>query len=922
MSTPFDMNEHDRRVRAARPASEGGTTAPRPAGAASGASVPSAAPGERGTMPHWAAHAATSPQPRHVPAARPASPARTSSEQVSSAQASHAQTAARQAQQAPTPAQTASHPVQRAATPAVGNDAVGVVPLTARTAAGRAAGGRQARPEHAAQPQRVRAAQPQAAARRASSAPAGTRAGATSAAQRPAGPAGPAGPGGSSAVAEAAAPKRPRSRYIPALDGIRTFAVLAVVLYHLNLTWAQGGLLGVTVFFVLSGYLITRLLLGEFQQTGRIDLKSFWMRRVRRLVPAIVTVVVVTCALCTLFNHVMLTKMRPDILPSLLFFNNWWQIIQNVSYFDALGDPSPLTHFWSLAIEEQFYLVWPPVLFLLLHLGIKRRPLRRVVLVLAAVSALAMALLYNPAVDPSRLYYGTDTRVFSLLLGAWLAFIPEGSMHPRELAHVVGLDRILPFLRRDDAAGVAGEAAGLDGAEGNGSPTVAGASIQESVSAKRSPLSRHVVDIIGLVGFIGLALMVVFTNGYTAFQYQGGTLLCSIFTVMLIMAAVQPDGIVARVFSFSPLVWVGKRSYSIYLWHYPLLLLMNPVADVTDTPWWLMIVQVLVVLAAAEFSYRFIETPFRKGAFGKLVSRVRAGQVSVPALIRTRPVPVIAAAIVAAIAVGGLVFVPNTSALSEEGAALLTDGGTAGTATDGAGDAGNAGNEAAQSDGGQQATPATDDTSDTDDGDFPAGSYDIVMVGDSVSLRAVDTFNSTFPHGHIDAAKSRQFSAGIEAYRSYVDQNLAGKVAVFALGTNGLVTDDQIDELMGLVGDKRKAVFVNTRSPQPWVGATNEALGRAADRYSNASVIDWYGYSAGRNDLFDGDGTHLNNQGAREYINLIYNAVKDDLPVHPEDHADDPQPQAAQNAVQKFAQALAAGFATHEVNPKETGSAA
>ena len=149
----------------------------------------------------------------------------------------------------------------------------------------------------------------------------------------------------------------PKSRYIPALDGLRTLAVVAVVLYHLNLTWAQGGLLGVTIFFVLSGYLITRLLLNEVAKTDRIDLKSFWIRRIRRLVPAVVTVVFVTCALCTIFNHVMLTKMRPDILPSLLFFNNWWQIMQDVSYFNALGDPSPLTHFWSLAIEEQFYLI-------------------------------------------------------------------------------------------------------------------------------------------------------------------------------------------------------------------------------------------------------------------------------------------------------------------------------------------------------------------------------------------------------------------------------------------------------------------------------------------------------------------------------------------------------------------------------------
>lgn len=245
-----------------------------------------------------------------------------------------------------------------------------------------------------------------------------------------------------SPAADHQTPARPKSRYIPALDGLRTLAVVAVVLYHLNLTWAQGGLLGVTIFFVLSGYLITRLLLNEVAKTGHIDLKSFWIRRIRRLFPAVVTVVVVTCALCTIFNHVMLTKMRPDILPSLLFFNNWWQIAQDVSYFNALGDPSPLTHFWSLAIEEQFYLIWPPLLFAMVSMHVSKPNTRRVVLGLAAVSALAMMVLYNPAADPSRVYYGTDTRVFSLLLGAWMAFIPDRDLAPVRLAHRLGLDRL------------------------------------------------------------------------------------------------------------------------------------------------------------------------------------------------------------------------------------------------------------------------------------------------------------------------------------------------------------------------------------------------------------------------------------------------------------------------------------------------
>lgn len=302
-------------------------------------------------------------------------------------------------------------------------------------------------------------------------------------------------------------PARPKSRYIPALDGLRTLAVVAVVLYHLNLTWAQGGLLGVTIFFVLSGYLITRLLLNEVAKTGHIDLKSFWIRRIRRLVPAVVTVVFVTCALCTIFNHVMLTKMRPDILPSLLFFNNWWQIAQNVSYFNALGDPSPLTHFWSLAIEEQFYLIWPPLLFAMVSMHVSKPNTRRVVLGLAAVSTIAMMVLYNPAADPSRVYYGTDTRVFSLLLGAWMAFIPDRDLAPVRLARRLGLNRL---------AGAAKHGKNAEGKLGEKADEAAETAPAQPSALVRFWSSPASIDVLGVVGLVGLAAMVALTNGYTA----------------------------------------------------------------------------------------------------------------------------------------------------------------------------------------------------------------------------------------------------------------------------------------------------------------------------------------------------------------------------------------------------------------------
>ena len=643
--------------------------------------------------------------------------------------------------------------------------------------------------------------------------------------------------------------KPPRKRYIPALDGIRTLAVAAVILYHLNPSLAPGGMQGVTIFFVLSGFLITHLLLIEFEETGDIDLKGFWQRRLRRLVPAIVAVIVVTAALCTGLNHVMLTKMRPDIIPSALFFNNWWQILNQQSYFNAIGDPSPLTHFWSLAIEMQFYLIWPIVLIATLRHGTPRRRISRVALALAVLSAAEMALLYNPAADPSRIYYGTDTRAFSLLLGAWLALIP----HANPLAAV--RSAFGTFTQRRTAPGT-------------------------GAKSQRSPIERtgYALDALGAIGLAGIIALMVWSNGYSAFPYRGGILLASIFSLMLISACVKPGSRLGAMFSWAPLVWLGKRSYGIYLWHYPLLLLMNPANDVTVKPWWAHALQVLIVLAVSELSYRCIETPCRHGALAAFADRLLHNRRELPAWAKRNALALAPGVAVCLIAIGGLIFVPATSALSDEGAALLQ------------------GDETTRHD--EAHSPSPDRSAGVD---YPEGAYDITMVGDSVSLRAVDAFNATFPHGHIDAAVSRQFTAGVEVYRSIVDQGLAGRIAVFALGTNGPFTSSDIDELMNIAGPDRIVVFVNNRAARPWCEPNNQTFAEAADRYKNVRIVDWFGASSNRNVLFDGDGIHLSDLGVEEYVSLIDQEVRAFLPLHLDD-GDDPRLLVAQRAVDSLKQ--------------------
>lgn len=412
-------------------------------------------------------------------------------------------------------------------------------------------------------------------------------------------------------------------------------------------------------------------------------------------------------------------------------------------------------------------------------------------------------------------------------------------------------------------------------------------------------LRKGALDIAGVAALAGLVALFVYTNGYTSFTYRGGTVIAAVLSAVLIAACVQPDGVLARVFSLPLLVWLGQRSYSIYLWHFPLFALMNPVGDVSAKSWWVYLIECGVVLLAAELSYRFIETPFRKGAFGAFLQQVASSSFSLSTYVRSRIVPVACAAVLVLGALGGLVFVPSTSALSEEGAALI-EGSPDASSNDGNGSGDAPSADSAASGKGEEQKPATDAYG------FPADAYDVLMIGDSVSLRAVDPFNETFPYGHIDAMKNRQFSAAEELFSSYESQGLAGRVVVFALGTNGNVTDDAVDSLMELVGDKRIVVFVTTRSPQGWVSSTNAALKAASDRYDNVRIVDWYGYSEGRNDLFDGDGTHLSSQGAKEYVALIHDAVEPYLPYRFEGEERDETIAQVNALAEKIAQAVIA----------------
>lgn len=587
-----------------------------------------------------------------------------------------------------------------------------------------------------------------------------------------------------------------KSRYVAALDGLRAFAVLAVIAYHFNFEWARGGLLGVTVFFVLSGYLITSLLVIEWRRSRTIDLKAFWLRRIKRLMPAIVFLILCIVVLCGIFNHDLLTKMRGDIPPSLFFYSNWWYIFRDVSYFETLGAPSPLTHFWSLAIEEQFYLIWPIFLLILFKSGVKKKATSRIVLVLTFISIVAMMLIYDPNADPSRVYYGTDTRAFSLLIGALLAFMWPSTQ--------------------------------LSGAQ-------------------EKPLDPNVkltMDAVGIAAFIALLLMMIFADGFSPFMYYGGILLASLLTAVCIAVLVHPQSMFARAAALPPLVWIGKRSYGIYLWHFPIMLLMNPTTAVEDPSILSIIVQLIVMFACAAFSYRFIENPIRNGAIGAFFTELSSGVISIASYVRAHVIQVSLSIALILGAVGCLIFIPpvyavdNIEALQTQTAPV-------------------------------EIPPKTEDGEDN--------RFSILLIGDSVPVRTVPYFDATFPKGAIDAVVNRRLTEGVMVYNYYKDLDVVGDIVVFAIGTNGPANDEQVDELVAAVGPEKSIYLINTRSPDEWVQTTNDAFWRAADRYENVSVIDWYATSDGHGEYFDGDGTHLNEEGAQVYTEMI--RVATGLPI-------------------------------------------
>jgi peptidoglycan/LPS O-acetylase OafA/YrhL len=413
-------------------------------------------------------------------------------------------------------------------------------------------------------------------------------------------------------------PARSGQKYLPGLDGLRALAVAAVVAYHLGYGWAQGGLLGVGVFFTLSGYLITDILVGQWAARGRIRLADFWLRRARRLLPALFVMLAVVTVWVNASARSFVPGFRGNVIASVFYVSNWWYIGQHSSYYARFAPPAPLDHLWSLAVEEQFYLVWPWVVLLLVWLAGQMRRRRRglvdglgglagsvsgpgggapyltgrsrlalaaVTLALAAGSAILMARLFHPGYDPTRVYEGTDTRAFGLLIGAAVAMV-------------------WPTRRPASGRSTSGRSA-------SGGLASGGAGADRTVPAA----ARWLLDAAGIAGLAVIGLLVWRTNEYSDFMFQGGLVVLSVAAVATIAAAATPGSLLGRALGCGPLRWLGVRSYGIYLWHYPVIVLTAAAGSVggpVNPARAAAIVAGTVAMAAV--SWQVIEEPIRRGA--------------------------------------------------------------------------------------------------------------------------------------------------------------------------------------------------------------------------------------------------------------------------------------------------------------------
>ncbi len=588
------------------------------------------------------------------------------------------------------------------------------------------------------------------------------------------------------------------SRYIAPIDGLRALAVTAVILYHLGINWIPGGFLGVDLFFVISGYVITRLLLDSIMSKGALDLREFYWARVRRLLPPVLFMLTGTTFLIAAWKPDAIHRFLSDLPYVLTGSENWHLVAVHQDYFQAIGRPPLLQHTWSLGVEIQFYILWPLILLLILkYLGKKR--VAQTSLVIAFISGLAL-FIYSLRVDSSstnqisHIYFGTDTHSLGLFLGAALAvsWVP--------------------------------------------------ANLNKNISER----AQDFVDGIGVVGLLGLLCTFFFIDESNAALYRVAFPLAALFGVAIITSLVHPASRFAPLMSTRPLVWIGQRSYGIYLWHWVVFQVTRPNVDLAGANWAINAARILIVIALADISLRWIEIPIRRGLLSTWIRGLKYRSKSTR---RKQKLWIISATV-------ALLF--STSAASW--AAWMEDyNSTSGRSSKGA------------------TGVFTHDQSDssvlansTKSSNEKSGLW---VTGDSIILGIRDKLQNHFPIELINARVGRQIGELIQVVQSD-NVGLASSPVIFDIGNNNHLTESDVRTLFELLKNQPEMIVVNTAVPRPWRDDNNRIINAVVTDYPQAHLVDWASLSFGHPEYFAPDGVHLSDAGGDVYVGAILEALK------------------------------------------------
>jgi peptidoglycan/LPS O-acetylase OafA/YrhL len=584
---------------------------------------------------------------------------------------------------------------------------------------------------------------------------------------------------------------KPRNiRHIPAIDGLRALAVIAVLLYHLGFNWIPGGFLGVDLFFVISGYVITRLLLDSIQRSGGLDLRGFYLARARRLLPALVFMIITTALFVGVWAPEAIKRFLTDLPFVLTGTMNWALVYRHQDYFASIGRPPLLQHTWSLAVESQFYLIWPLILLIVLkQFGKKMIP--KAALTIAATSGVALLVLSfrldaTNGQRVSHVYFGTDTHSIGLFLGAALAvsWIPQ------------------------------------------------------NLTTRIAQRAQDFIDGIGVVGLLGILGCFLFINENDATLYRIAFPLTGIFACATIISLVHPASRFAPLLSSKPILWIGERSYAIYLWHWIIFQVTRPSVDLAGATWALYALRILIVFALADISLRWVELPVRHGNIESWFRGMK---------YRTKRVRIRQKG---SVIVGILALIVATSLVSA-----------------------NAITQSARS---QEILKASlSSQTSANDAAIPpvsAATPELWVTGDSVILGIRFTLGQISPIGLINARVGRQADELITVLR-HDKSAMKGSTIILDLGNNNRLTTSEVATVFAEIADQPHIIMVNTAVPRPWREWDNQLIQSYAKKYPQATVIDWYSISKGHPEYFGPDGVHLVQAGINVYVGAIVEAL-------------------------------------------------